>query len=194
MSYLRKEVESEAKIEEDMKKHGGSKKILFVGLSQTGKTSIIHVVFSGWKPGDTRDIPPTINFTKQTKRYSNLNVFVFDVGGQTAFMEQAFGPSKETVFSDTDYLFFVVDAANPLENNKARELFLWAVRNVRKLAKNAKIQILVHKMDLIPDESHEIVINQVAEIFNLEEFHDVKLSGTSIYNSSIFEIIEKNLA
>ena len=193
MSYLRKEVESEASIEEDIKKHGGSKKVLFVGLAQTGKTSIIHVVFSGWKPGDTNDIPATINFTRQIKRYSNLNVFIFDIGGQADFMDRAFGPSKETTFSDTDYLFFVVDAANPWENKKAREYFLWAIRNVREFNKNTKIQILVHKMDLIPDESKEIIIDQVAEIFNLEEFHDVELSGTSIYDSSIFEIMEKIL-
>ena len=193
MSYLRKVVESEAKIEGEIKKHDGSKKILFVGLAQTGKTSIIHVVFSGWNPKDGRDIPATISFTRQTKEFSNMNIFEYCIGGQTTFLEQALGTSKETTFSDTDYLFFVVDAANPWEHQRARDYFLWTVRNAREFSKNPTIRILAHKIDLIPDESKEIVINQIAEIFYLNEFDNIELSGTSILDSSIFDVIEETL-
>ncbi|MCK5409175.1 MAG: hypothetical protein KAJ30_02835 [Candidatus Heimdallarchaeota archaeon] len=193
MSYLRKEVEAEAIIEDEMEKRGGSKKVLFVGLAQTGKTSIIHVVFSGRKPEDIQNIPPTINFTKQIKQFSNMNIYVYDVSDQTTLLEQALGTSENLMFSDLNYLFFVVDAANPWENESARDYFLWALRNTRELNKNISIRILVHKMDLIPDESKEIIIQQVAEIFNMKEFEDIEISGTSIYDSSLFDVMKETL-
>ncbi len=193
MSYLGEEVELEVKLENKIQKEGNVKKILFAGLAQTGKTSIINVVFSGWRPEDTKDIPATINFSRQIKDFSNVNILVYDVGGQTSFLEQALTISKEVLFSNLFALFYVVDASNFGEYQRSREYFLWALRAVAEFNKTTKINLIVHKMDLIPDETKDKVTNQLAELFNLNELEDIKLTGTSIFDSSIFDVIKDTL-
>ncbi|MCG3224629.1 MAG: hypothetical protein H7647_09205 [Candidatus Heimdallarchaeota archaeon] len=193
MSYLGEEVELEVKLENKIQKDGNVKKILFAGLAQTGKTSIINVVFSGLNPEDTKDLPATINFSRQIKNLSNVNILVYDVGGQTSFLDQALTISKEVLFSDLFAFFYVVNASNFGEYQRSREYFLGALRAVAEFNKNTKINLLVHKMDLISDETKDEATNQLAELFNLKELENIKLSGTSIFDSSIFDVIKNAL-
>ncbi|MCK4972178.1 MAG: 50S ribosome-binding GTPase [Candidatus Heimdallarchaeota archaeon] len=193
MSYLGKEIELEAKIDKKIKEEGNFKKILFIGLAQTGKTSIINVVFSGWKPEDTNNLPATVNFSRQIKDFSNINILVYDLGGQTSFLDKALVASKELLFSNLHAIFYVVDASNFGQYQQSRKYFLWAMRTAAEFNETTKINLFVHKMDLLPNGSEDEVVDQIAEIFNLNELEDIKLSRTSIFDSSIFDVIKDTL-
>ena len=193
MSYLGEEFELEVELENKIQKDVYVKKILFIGLAQTGKTSIINVVFSGLSPEDTNDIPATINSSRQIKDLSNMNILINDVGGQTSFLEHALTISKEMLFSDLFALFYVVDASNFGEYQQSRDYFLRALRTVAEFNKTTKINLIVHKMDLIPNDSKDKITSQLAELFNVNEHENIKLSGTSIFDSSIFDVIKETL-
>ena len=193
MSYLGEEFELEVELENKIQKDVYVKKILFIGLAQTGKTSIINVVFSGLSPEDTNDIPATINSSRQIKDLSNMNILINDVGGQTSFLENALTISKEMLFSDLFALFYVVDASNFGEYQQSRDYFLRVLRTVAEFNKTTKINLIVHKMDLIPNDSKDKITSQLAELFNVNEHENIKLSGTSIFDSSIFDVIKETL-
>jgi len=193
MSYLGEEIEEEIELEKEIEETGQSSKVLFIGLTQSGKTSIIHVVFSGWNPSDTKEIPTTIDFSKQVKQFHDMNIFIYDIGGQTYFLEQALKTSKSLLFSEVSALFFVVDVTNLWAYQKAREYFLWSLRNAREMSNKVKISVLAHKIDLIPEEDREIAISQLSEALNLSEIQDVKIYGTSIYDNSISRLVEEIL-
>ncbi len=193
MSYLRKEVEILSKFEAEIEEGADSKKILFIGLTHSGKTSIIHVVFSGLNPEDTTDIPATINYTRHARSFKDMNIFIYDIGGQISFLEQALGESRELIFSDLNAIFFVIDASNFWEYQESRVYFHMTEQVAREFNEEVQIIVLAHKMDLIPKEEKENVVNQITEILGLDEIVDVEINGTTIYDDSITRAIEKTL-
>ncbi|MCG3220878.1 MAG: hypothetical protein H7641_05805, partial [Candidatus Heimdallarchaeota archaeon] len=168
-------------------------KVLFTGLSQSGKTSIIQVVFEGIEPEATKDLPPTVRYTRQHKKLKGFSYYVVDVGGQIPYLEEIFDILEETIFTNLNFLFYVVDAENFEVYYQAREYFALALKSVEKVCMGATVTVLVHKMDLIPEEEREEKIKRISEIFLLDTLESVKIYGTSIYEDSIFEVTEKIL-
>lgn len=187
MSFIVQEKKEETE-EEDV-----GNKVLFTGLSQSGKTSIIQVVFEGIEPEATKDLPPTVRYTRQHKKLKGFSYYVVDVGGQIPYLEEIFDILEETIFTNLNFLFYVVDAENFEVYYQAREYFALALKSVEKVCMGATVTVLVHKMDLIPEEEREEKIKRISEIFLLDTLESVKIYGTSIYEDSIFEVTEKIL-
>ena len=193
MSYLEKELDKEGKeviidsaIEEEL---FGSNKILFTGLSQSGKTSIIQVVFEGKPPVATTDLRPTVRFTRQQQALNGFTYLVVDVGGQIAYLDEIFDVLNETVFKNLAYLFYIVDIADPDKFFQSREYFAKALSSVEQHSGKAKIFVLAHKMDLIPEADRERKIEKFKELFYLVNLDNVELHQTSIYEESIFNVL-----
>ena len=162
MSFIVQEKKEEVE-EED---HGN--KILFTGLSQTGKTSIIQVVFEGIAPEATKDLAPTVRYTRQNKQLQGFSYYVIDVGGQISYLEDIFDILEETIFTNLNYFFYVVDVERFEEYYQAREYFALALKSIEKVCMGATVSILAHKMDLIPEEEREGKIKRISEIFLLD--------------------------
>ena len=187
MSFIVQEKKEEAK-DEDL-----GNKVLFTGLSQSGKTSIIQVVFEGVEPEATKDLPPTVRYTRQKKQIKGFEYYIVDVGGQIPYLEEIFDVLEETIFTNLNYLFYVVDADDFEVYYQAREYFALSLKSVEKICMNATITVLVHKMDLIPDEERDAKIKRISELFHLDTLEHVKIYGTSIYEDSIFNVLNKVL-
>jgi GTPase SAR1 family protein len=187
MSFIVQEKKEEAE-DEDF-----GNKVLFTGLSQSGKTSIIQVVFKGIEPEATKDLPPTVRYTRQKKQLKGFEYYIVDVGGQIPYLEEIFDVLEETIFTNLNYLFYVVDVENIEVFYQAREYFALALKSVEKICMNATITVLAHKMDLIPEEEREEKIKRISEIFFLDSLEHVNIYGTSIYEDSIFDVLRKVL-
>jgi Ras-related GTP-binding protein A/B len=197
MSYLEKEIGEEGKeaiidtaIEGEL---FGSNKILFTGLSQSGKTSIIQVIFEGKPPVATVDLRPTVRFTRKQHALNGFSYLVVDVGGQVAYLDEVFDVLNETIFKNLGYLFYVVDIAEPEKFYQSREYFARALSSVEQFSKKAKIFVLAHKMDLIPKAERERKIAEFLEIFYLVNLDNVELHQTSIFEDSIYKVMHKIL-
>lgn len=193
MSYLEDDIKQTDRLVEDLIDSKFGKKILFIGLSQSGKSSIIQTVFEGRNPEMTADLRATVGFIRKQINYEGINLYVFDLGGQEAYLEEVFGKLKESIFSNTANLIFVLDAANFGEYQQARPYFFKALRNIEELSKGAKISVFAHKMDLIPEHNKEERIALIKNLFDVNSLENVELYSTSIFEDSIFKAVEKSI-
>ena len=192
MSYLE---DSMKKVDKPVEEKGKSeKKILFTGMSQSGKSSIIQSVFEGRTPESTSEIQATIGFLRQRIDYSGISLYVIDLGGQTTYLEESFSLLRESMFSSLEILLFVVDAANTEEFETAKHYFRRSLRNIEEFSKGAKVVVLAHKMDLISENDKEETINTISSLFDINNLENVEIYPTSIYEKSIFEAIDDILA
>ena len=193
MSYLEDEVGKEKDLINEVETSKIGSKVLFIGLSQSGKTSIIQVVFEGRAPVQTEQLQATVRFSRKKVEFSDLTLFIFDVGGQTVYLEEIFETQKATVFSNVKVLFYVVDAANFGAFHTSQSYFIRTIRTIHELNKDAKICILAHKMDLIPVTERNSTIQSISDIFSLDKLEGVKIFQTSIYEDSIINVMENVL-
>ena len=193
MSYLEEEVVEEKDLINEVETSKTGSKVLFIGLSQSGKTSIIQVVFEGREPEQTEQLQATVRFSRRKVEFSDMTIFIFDVGGQTPYLEEIFETQKTNVFSNVKVLFYVVDSANFGTFHTSQSYFMRTIRTIHELNKDTKICILAHKMDLIPDAERNSTIQSVSEIFSLDKLEGVKIFQTSIYEDSILNVMENVL-
>lgn len=193
MSYLEKQMQQEDFVAKELDKGDFGHKLLFIGLAQTGKSSIIKVVFEGVKPEDTSEILATVRYQRSLIDFSGYSLSVYDVGGQITYLEEAFVALRESIFSHLKTLFFVVDSSEINKLEEAKNYFKRALSNVKEYSKNAEIIVLAHKMDIIPEEKREFTFQKISEYFELEKYDNVKGFSTSIFEESIFKAIEETI-
>ena len=194
MSYLEKAIQEEEFVAKELDKGDYGHKLLFIGLAQTGKSSIIKVVFEGIKPDETSKILATVSYQRKLLDFSGYSLNVYDVGGQITYLEEAFVVLRESIFSHLKTLFFVIDSAKIDELEAAKNYFVRALRNVEEYSKGAQIIVLAHKMDLIPDEKREFTFHKISEYFEIDKYDNVRAFATSIFDESIFNAIEKSIS
>ena len=193
MSYLDQEVKKEEDQDREFEKKVSTNKIVFLGLSQTGKTSIIKTVFEGRAPEDTTDQVATVRFERMIYNYKDYSLFTYDVGGQISYFDEAIEVTKEEIFSNVKALIFVVDTSNIGTFTPSRQYLLKALRNVHAYSKNPEIFIFAHKMDLITEDYREEAIRVLKEYFDLDQYEAIELYQTSIYDDSTINAIDEIL-
>ncbi len=193
MSYLENEIADDNVLIKDLDKREFGSKLLFLGLAQTGKTSIIQVVFENKSPETTSEIPATVGISRKLVDFSDISLNIYDVGGQITYLEEAFVDLRESIFSRIKALFFVVDTSRQEDFETAKMYFRRAIGNLNEYSPEGKIFVLAHKMDLIPAEEREKAISSITEIFELEDYSEVEIHETSIYEETLMDAVEKAL-
>ena len=112
-------------------------RILMLGLDGAGKTTILYKL----QLGEYTSTVPTVGFNVETVEYKNLNMTIWDVGGQTSIRRL-----WKHYFSGTDAIIYVVDSSDKERLELAKEE-LWSLINDEEL-QNAHLLVLGNKMDL----------------------------------------------
>ena len=193
MSYLRGSKEEEEIFKEEVDKKLNDKKILFLGLTQTGKTSIIRTVFEGRTLEDTESLAATLRFERKKHKFKDHKILSIDVGGQISYLEEAIEVTKEQIFSKIYAMIFVIEIANVGSYTLSRQYFLRCLRNAIEFSDNPKICIFAHKVDLITEEYRKEALNVFNKYFEIEKLESVELFSTSIYDDSTIKAVEKIL-
>jgi GTPase SAR1 family protein len=189
MSFLKDKVTQEASSESDAEEL--RYKLLFTGLSQVGKSSIIQVVFEGVLPEETKDMLATVRFSRKKLDFSGLSVSIFDLGGQLNYLQETYSTLRESVFSNTKAVFFVVDTSNIDQLNDAKEFLRRTAVNIGDYSKGAKICVLAHKTDLLDEGNKEQIISTISDFLELERYENIEYVSTTIFDDSIFNAVEK---
>ena len=113
------------------------RRLLMLGLDAAGKTSILYKLKLD---GAARAIP-TVGFNVETLRHENLELTVWDVGGQDKIRAL-----WRHYFAGTDALLFVVDCADRARASLARDE-LHRLLNEDEL-RDAALVIYANKQDL----------------------------------------------
>ncbi|KAG7663133.1 GTR1 [[Candida] subhashii] len=170
--------------------HSSRKKLLLMGRSGSGKSSMRSIIFSNYSAFDTRRLGATIDVELSHLRFlGNMTLNLWDCGGQDVFMDNYFTNQKDHIFKMVQVLIHVFDVESK-SINKDIEIFIKSLTNLQKYSPGAKIFVLLHKMDLVQIDKREelfnIMMDKLQKISNPYQF---KLIGfpTSIWDESLYK-------
>jgi len=169
-----------------MKNSKELQKILFAGLEEGGKTSILLALDKKFS------LLPTVKPTIKAKRtfYTNsllgIKITRWDLGGQKIY-RKIYVDEKSKYFTETQSIFYVIDIQSKSKFEEAL-IYLKDVINIvsENHVKNFQLLILLHKFDPDIKDKSEIIENQ-----RFLEVQIAKIVGKlkfSIYKTSIYEI------
>ncbi|GAB1314634.1 GTP-binding protein gtr1 [Madurella fahalii] len=139
-------------------------KVLLMGKSGSGKSSMRSIIFSNYLARDTRRLGATIDIDlSHVKFLGNLTLNLWDCGGQEAFMENYLSQQRAHVFSNVGVLIYVFDIeSRDVERDLAT--YVNIISALVQYSREAKVFVLIHKMDLIQPITREDVFDHRAAL------------------------------
>lgn len=180
-------------------------KIVFFGLDQAGKTSIISYIKKKEPLTVLKEhLPktrPTVGVDFQKVQFQEIPIILTELGGQKAIRE-AYLPNINTYFKDSNVAVFVIDSNMPERFPEALEFFKEVHQKLLEHDINIPIKIAVHKADTGVMEASG-VINEIIKIISQQMNISLVELMNSVFATSIKEpstmasffsnIIEENL-
>lgn len=169
------------------------KKILFVGLDNGGKTSIVQSLMGIKNLPLFSDMKPTKRENKVQIKVLDSDFSIWDLGGQESYREEYLRDFNKFIFGCSK-LIYVFD----IQDTKRYELALKYFENIIdlvlecKTTNNIEISVFLHKFD--PDLSSDItdvIINGLKDKVK-EKLDNAKLFY-QIYETTIYAIFEKKV-
>lgn len=167
------------------------KKVLLMGKAHSGKTSMRSIIFANYLARDTTRLSPTLDVEHHHVRFlGDLVLNLWDCGGQDAFYESYFERDRETIFRSVELLIYVFDIESD-QPEKDFDHFCGVLEAIEENSPDARIFILVHKMDLVAQEDREAIfedrkrlIEESCQSCGVEHF---QCFGTSIWDETLYK-------
>jgi len=120
----------------------------------------------------------------------DLVLNLWDCGGQDAFYEAYFERDRETIFRSVELLIYVFDVESE-EEEKDFEHFAGVLTAVEENSPDARIFVLVHKMDLVLEEMRESVLEKrrsmIAQVCRACGVSQFQCFATSIWDETLYK-------
>ncbi|TNY19208.1 Gtr1/RagA G protein conserved region-domain-containing protein [Rhodotorula diobovata] len=188
------------------------KKVLLMGKSGSGKTSMRAIIFKSQLAADTRRLGATIDVeSSQIKFLGGLRLDLWDCGGQESFMDSHLTAQSSTVFRAVHSLIYIFDAESTELLTSDTVYFLKCLRALQDQNPTSAapspapsssspagasagaadeggptVFVLLHKMDLVPVDAQQ---GKLAE-FEAEVTRKARESGykgaLKFYGTSIW--------
>lgn len=189
------------------------KKVLLMGKSGSGKTSMRSVIFSNMLAQGTKTLGATIDVEHSHVRFlGNMVLNLWDCGGQEAFLDHYVSTQKDQIFSNVAILIYVFDAtttSSSSEWEKDVQYFEDCIEALRgnETSSGAGVWVLVNKMDLVgqgPEGSKEreegrrrilkekkdeleLRAREIAVRLEGRDIRPIRVYGTSIWDESLYK-------
>ncbi|TKA79867.1 hypothetical protein B0A49_01575 [Cryomyces minteri] len=179
------------------------RKVLLMGKSGAGKSSMRSIVFSNYVAKDVRRLGVTIDVEHSNIRFmGSLVLNLWDCGGQDGFTESYLDAQRGHVFSAVSTLIFVFDIES---RDFQGDLISYSsiIRALHEHSPTAKIFVLIHKMDLMPANTRHSIFLERSDIIrkyseregfsssvsgrNGERNNGVEFWATSIWDQSLYK-------
>ncbi|RLO06256.1 hypothetical protein DYB28_002295, partial [Aphanomyces astaci] len=133
--------------------------VLLMGKSGSGKTSMRSIIFANY--------------------LGKLN-------GQDAFYENYFESQRDHIFRSVELLIYVFDIESR-ELEKDMNHFDGCLEAIEQNSESAKVFVLIHKMDLVPESQRDAVFDQRKEmILSRTGSIPTVCFGTSIWDETLY--------
>lgn len=164
------------------------KKVLLMGKSGSGKTSMRSIIFANYIARDTKRLGATIDVEHSHVRLlGNLVLNLWDCGGQESFMENYYRSQKENIFRNVEVLIYVFDVESR-EVERDIHYYQSCLEAILQNSPEAKIFCLVHKMDLIQEDHRDVVFTSKQEdLKKLSKPLDCTCFRTSIWDETLYK-------
>lgn len=124
-------------------------KIILMGLSGGGKTSMHSMIFSNFLASTAR-FGPTLGVGEVKMNFlGNFTLRMWDCGGQLSYREEYMMQRREVTFSNTALLIYTVDLSAYAARVDILDYFQKAMTAVLQCSPRAKLVVFLHKVDLI---------------------------------------------
>ncbi|XP_040599905.1 ras-related GTP-binding protein B isoform X3 [Mesocricetus auratus] len=192
------------------------KKVLLMGKSGSGKTSMRSIIFANYIARDTRRLGATIldrihslqinsslstyslvDSVGNTKTFDvehshvrflgNLVLNLWDCGGQDTFMENYFTSQRDNIFRNVEVLIYVFDVESR-ELEKDMHYYQSCLEAILQNSPEAKIFCLVHKMDLVQEDQRDLIFKEREEdLRRLSRPLECSCFRTSIWDETLYK-------
>lgn len=163
------------------------KKVLLMGASGSGKTSMRSLIFSNNPASLTARLGATIDVEQNHVRFlGDLILNLWDCGGQDAFMDSYLTTQRSTIFQQVGVMIYVFDVETR-EMNKDLEYYRDCLDGLRQFSPSASVFLLVHKMDLIREPRQPSFEKKRKELLDASGEGNISVFGTSIYDESLYK-------
>ncbi|KAF8637346.1 hypothetical protein AX17_002846 [Amanita inopinata Kibby_2008] len=163
------------------------KKVLLMGASGSGKTSMRSLIFSNHPASLTTRLGATIDVEQNHVRFlGDLILNLWDCGGQDAFMDSYLTTQRSTIFQQVGVLIYVFDVETQ-EMTKDLEYYRDCLEGLTQFSPNTAIFLLVHKMDLARDPKCTTFEKKKKLLEEASGDVQVSVFGTSIYDESLYK-------
>jgi Ras-related GTP-binding protein A/B len=167
------------------------KKVLLMGKAHSGKTSMRSIIFANYLARDTTRLGPTLDVEHHHVRFlGDLVLNLWDCGGQDAFYESYFERDRETIFRSVELLIYVFDIESD-QPEKDFDHFCGVLEAMEENSPDARIFVLVHKMDLVAEDDRELIFQDRKKMIEesclscgVEHF---ECFGTSIWDETLYK-------
>ncbi|KAF1814070.1 ras-related GTP-binding protein-like protein A [Eremomyces bilateralis CBS 781.70] len=165
------------------------RKVLLMGKSGAGKSSMRSIVFSNYVATDVRRLGATIDVEHSNIKFmGNLTLNLWDCGGQDGFVENYLTHQREHVFGSVAIMIFVFDIESP-EFQADVINYSNIIHALQEWSPTAKVFCLIHKMDLVQNQlrgrlfdERSQVIRDHSEVFG----KTIEFFATSIWDQSLY--------
>ena len=162
------------------------KKIVLMGLSNAGKTCIYERVFEGKKPWELLHQTATKGIAYRDYEIGQVTKpMIWDLGGQQQYLDEYHGPLRKNIFRKASILLYVVDITDYERFDNARIEFEWSVNQILLYNPNAKLNVFLHKSDLVRDK--DSVVSHIKKVFSKNMSYEINYHLTSIFDESLFK-------
>ena len=117
----------------------------------------------------------------------DLVLNLWDCGGQDSFMDSYLSTQRSTIFQHVAVLIYVFDIETR-EALKDLDYYRDCIDGLKKYSAEAKVFLLVHKMDLVRENAQGVLAKKRAQLEQESAGLQVTVSGTSIYNESLYRV------
>jgi len=167
------------------------KKILVMGLENSGKTSIIFNMLGKDNIMDYLKLSPTKGFSIQNIKKGETTFILWEFGGQEASIKE-YMKNFKTNATDMEELFFVIDIQDVDKYARAIEYLKIVIDNLIDLGLKIEITIFLHKNDhdlfkIHPNLNELTIENLVLKIKELIP-HNFYFE---IYKTTIYTVFDK---
>ncbi|KAI9822401.1 MAG: GTP-binding protein gtr1 [Pycnora praestabilis] len=164
------------------------KKVLLMGKSGSGKSSMRSIIFSNYVAKDTRRLGATIDVEhSHVKFLGSLTLNLWDCGGQDAFVENYLTTQRDHVFSNVGVLIYVFDIESR-EFERDMVNYGAIIRALKECSPSSSVFCLVHKMDLVQAEFRQKLFEERSTVIkDRSEGLQVTTFATSIWDQTLYK-------
>ncbi|XP_069939306.1 ras-related GTP-binding protein A isoform X2 [Cherax quadricarinatus] len=164
------------------------KKVLLMGKSGSGKTSMRSIIFANYIARDTSRLGATIDVEHSHVRFlGNLVLNLWDCGGQEAFMENYFASQRDNIFRNVEVLIYVFDVESR-ELERDMHYYQSCLEAILQNSPEARVFCLIHKMDLVQDDQRDLIFREREEdLKRLSKPLECVCFRTSIWDETLYK-------